>query len=151
MRGVKPVARCCEGFDMSRSKVIHVFEAERLDGLVRLYAASSGCEERWKIAQALCAIVDPKTQYRIDEIRRTIVAEAEARGAKQKPMNKVVIRTVKTTKPPDWTDVIITPEVDQTIFLDGTTLSKATAKELKLLLEVQRRAIRRLCKSVNVD
>lgn len=118
--------------------------ADTIEHLLHAFRASSNEVERWNIAQALTAVVSPKVQAGLDELRREIIialttqAPHISSGPKR---NKSQARAVLTAKHHKtkirWSDFELTPEIDMQASMLGKTIPVQQAKRLKRLLTQQ--------------
>lgn len=97
-------------------------------------------EEKWALAQAICARARPEIQAQLDRLRRQVIATYHSGSYGPRRGAYIKIRTIRK-EIEKWEDIILTPELDQDSSLNGTILDRKTAMRLRQLLEMQHLAV----------
>ena len=94
----------------------------------------------FQLAQAICAIVNPEVQLRLDLLREEIMAQLRL-ALKTCATGAVVVRR-KAMRPTLWWEYQITPELTHDPTIVGSAVLRPYVKKLKEALRDQAAAIR---------
>jgi hypothetical protein len=96
--------------------------------------------ELFQLAQAICAIVNPEVQLRLDLLREEIMAQLRL-ALKTSATGAVVVRR-KAARPTLWWEYQITPELTHDPTIVGSAVLRPYVTKLKQALRDQAAAIR---------
>ena len=120
----------------------------KVQALCALWSRSDRIEDRFEIAQALCAVVKPELQEALNRLRRevlSLVREPPKAGKRTRIRQHVMLGKARR-EAADWSDFVFTPELDRDTILDGVIAPKAIVGRLQRALEAQQRIVRRTLK-----